>query len=129
MSVGVCTRDFSQSVAIKTSSVGKDDSKDDLTGEVGGVMGIDSSRQEMTEFALAARACTISVETLNWTNSASACFEVMLSSEAGGRSDDCRRRADYKVQGSEQRVLDWLATEGVFTKTLFSDSIIRKEQI
>lgn len=56
ISVGVCTRDFSQRVAMKHSRVGRDASKDARTGEVGGVMGIESSWQEMTELALAANA-------------------------------------------------------------------------
>lgn len=64
MSVGVCTRDFSHRTVMKDSSEGRLASKDVRVGDVGGVS-IASSWQLMTELALAARAATISVETLN----------------------------------------------------------------
>lgn len=66
MSVGVCTRDFSHRTVMKVSNVGRPlISKDEFVGEIGGVIGIESSWQLITELAFAARDATISVETLN----------------------------------------------------------------
>ena len=109
MSVGVWTLDFSHRTVMNDSREGRPVSKLARPGVTGGVMTPESSWQLMTELAFAANATTISVETLNWTNSSSACLEVMLfiCEMYDSRGAECSGRArDGNAKGTSV-VNDW----------------------